>query len=300
MFRTTRPLAALLAGFAFVNLSAFSSRSAHAVDRGSYSMDILIDGNPVREYDARGTTYVEARKGHEYAVRLTNHTSERIAIALSVDGLNSIDAKTTTAADARKWILDPYQTITLDGWQTSSSTARRFFFTSEDKSYGAWLGKKQNLGIIAAAVYRERRIVPPPCRFGRTCDDRDSSPREQDGSRSRAVPPSEMNEAAGAPAEPQRHKDAEAKAEKRAPLDELAATGIGRELDHQVVRVSFDQEDSPAAVLEVRYEYRDALARLGVVPYPRPRREDPLARREGARGFEDTRFAPDPYGRSEN
>ena len=63
-------------------------------------MEILVDGSPLREYPARGTTYIEARKGKEYAVRLRNHTPERIAIALSVDGLNSIDAKTTRASDA--------------------------------------------------------------------------------------------------------------------------------------------------------------------------------------------------------
>ena len=54
-------------------------------------------------------------------------------IALSVDGLNSIDAKTTSAREASKWILGPYESITIDGWQTSSSTARRFFFATEKR-----------------------------------------------------------------------------------------------------------------------------------------------------------------------
>ena len=34
--------------------------------------------------------------------------------------------------------------------------ARRFEFTSQEQSYGAWLGKTANLGIITAVFFRER------------------------------------------------------------------------------------------------------------------------------------------------
>src|SRR5437867_3226175 len=132
---------------------------ALALERAGYSMEILVGGTPLSQYAARGTNYVEALKNREYSVRLRNGTGERVAIALSVDGLNSIDARTTSASDARKWILGPYETITLDGWQTTSTTARRFLFTTEGRSYGAWLGRTQNLGLIAAAVFREKRPV---------------------------------------------------------------------------------------------------------------------------------------------
>ena len=74
--------------------------------------------------------------------------------------------------------------------------------------------------------------------------------------------------------------------------DEYAATGIGREVDHQVKRVRFHAERSAAACLEIRYEYRPALVRLGLLPPVRP--SDPLQRRERSRGFEPG-FAPDPY-----
>ena len=77
------------------------------------------------------------------------------------------------------------------------------------------------------------------------------------------------------------------------PTDDLAATGIGREIDHRVRRVRFEAESSPAAVLEIRYEYHAALVRLGVLPRY-ARWEDPLDRRERARGFADFDFAPSP------
>jgi len=40
--------------------------------------------------------------GSEYGIRLRNPYAVRVAVALSVDGLNTIDARVTTAADARK------------------------------------------------------------------------------------------------------------------------------------------------------------------------------------------------------
>ena len=79
----------------------------------------------------------------------------------------------------------------------------------------------------------------------------------------------------------------------RSSPDDLAATGIGEETSHPVREVSFDAEDSPTTLLEIRYEYHDALVRLGVLP-PDGRCGDPLTRREAARGFQDSGFCPDP------
>jgi hypothetical protein len=75
----------------------------------------------------------------------------------------------------------------------------------------------------------------------------------------------------------------------------MAATGIGREVGHRVRRVRFDAEAEPAGMIELRYAYASELARLGVLPLRCPDRNDPLARREGAHGFREDGFAPDPF-----
>ena len=87
---------------------------------------------------------------------LRNPYAVRVAVALSVDGLNTIDARQTTAAAARKWVLEPYETVTISGWQTSQTEARRFEFTTEERSYGHALGKTANLGVISAVFFKER------------------------------------------------------------------------------------------------------------------------------------------------
>ena len=313
-----------------VLLSGGASTPSLALASGPCTMELLVDGRPGPEYLARDKTYIEALAGREYAVRLTIRTDRRIAVALSVDGLNSIDAKVTSADGASKWILGPYQSLTIDGWQTSAQTARKFFFTSESRSYGAWLGKTRNLGVVAAAVFREK--LPPlpkpcgdhlPCPYSGGRDNEDSRARkpvrqraDADAQDAPAAPPAANAPADPSLAEPDREARAEARDQlealgyseslkderrdgnKRALSDELAATGIGRELEHRVVRVPFDAEGHPAALMEVRYEYRNALVKLGVLPCAQEYGcGDRLAQRERAHGFTDGGFAPDPYRR---
>jgi hypothetical protein len=128
-----------------------------------------VDGSARSEYAARGTVYVEALRGRDFSLRITNPLGVRVAVALSVDGLNTIDAKHTTAQDARKWILDPYQTVVIPGWQVSGDTSRKFYFTGEKRSYGAALGQTANLGTIEAVFFREKQ----PYRAGRWSEGRE-------------------------------------------------------------------------------------------------------------------------------
>ena len=129
---------------------------AESHDQTGFQIEVLVNGSPVPKYFQSGKVYVEALKNQEYSIRLTNPSGRRVAVALAVDGLNSIDARTSDAFSAKKWVLGPYETITIDGWQVNQQQARKFFFTTETKSYGQWLGKTQNLGIISAVFYRER------------------------------------------------------------------------------------------------------------------------------------------------
>src|SRR6185436_3551064 len=129
----------------------------------AFEVDVLVNGRPLRAYYERGRTYIEAVHGAEYELQVRNSSPERVAVALSVDGLNTIDARHTSAWNASKWVIEPYQTITISGWQVSSERARRFYFTNERDSYGAKLGQTDNLGVISAVFFKERRrIIPPP------------------------------------------------------------------------------------------------------------------------------------------
>lgn len=241
--------------------------SAVPVRHPEGTIDILVDGVAQRRYAHAGRWYVEALKGRDYAIRMRNPYGVRVAVALSVDGLNTIDARQTTAAAARKWVLEPYETVTISGWQTSQTEARRFEFTTEERSYGRALGKTANLGVISAVFFKERRSNP-------------LTEDVRDGRRQSAPAPSSAAE---------QRADASANSAKKAE-EEYAATGMGGRTSHAVTQVWLDLEDAPAQTVNIRYEFRPQLVRLGVVP---PVATGPLERRERARGFEPG-FCPEP------
>jgi hypothetical protein len=252
-----------------------------------FAVDILLNGRPLEEYYSRGRSYVEATPGAEYEVRIYNPLPQRVAVALSVDGLNSIDARRTSAWNASKWVIEPYGTIHVSGWQMSSERARRFYFTSERDSYAAKLGQTSNLGVISAVFFREARhvaipVAPPPRvkpRYEENRSSRDKSGRSSEAPTASADSQSAARSGSGTIAP--------------APDDEYAATGIGRSVRNDVRWVNMDLDSRPAGEVTIRYEFYQGLVRLGIMPRPYYR-PDPLRRREGATGFEDRRFSPEP------
>lgn len=254
----------LRTGFVLLGLLA-SAPGLRAHDGTGYSLSVLVDGAPVPEFASRGRVYIEALKGREFTIRLANPTSGRVAVALSVDGRNVVDAKRTTERDATKWVLGPGQTIEIPGWQVSGETSRKFFFTETSRSYAKWLGDTANVGTIEAVFFREKRCEPPVA--------------------SKDEPAFERETRAGAPATASPAPTAKLRA-----ADENAATGIGDKTRFPVQWVAFEADPVPAARVALRYEFREQLVRLGVLP-----REDAgLYAREHASGFERG-YAPDPY-----
>ncbi len=248
--------------------------AANASSPAGFSLDVLVNGSPRPEFAARGTVYVEALKGRDYALRLSNPTGSRVAVALSVDGLNTIDAKHTAARDARKWVLAPYETVVIPGWQVNNAVSRRFIFTGERGSYGAALGKTEDLGIIEAVFYRERLPYRSEAAAGtaRPPAPGESASRDQSKKPSPSESPALQSSAAG-----------------QKLSDEYAATGMGSKTRFGIERVDIDLEPEPASVVRLRYEFRPQLVALGVLPSdPDPAR---IARRERARGFDD--FCPE-------
>lgn len=278
----------------------FAAGSALANAPAGFGLEVLVDGAARPEYPARGTVYVEALRGRDFSLRITNPLGVRVAVALSVDGLNTIDAKHTTARDARKWILDPYQTVVIPGWQVSGDTSRKFYFTGEKRSYGAQLGQTSNLGTIEAVFFREKqpyraRYQEKICLNERGKDEERIASNENQGrlDAPSAADPSAAGASAGekqAQSEPSgMARDHSKKSSSSSSLsDELAATGIGRRTRFDVTRVDVDLEDAPAMSVRLRYEFRPQLVALGVLREPR----DPVARREAGRGFSE--FCPEP------
>lgn len=263
-------------GLLLAAAALFAPPGLRAHDGSGFSVSVLIDGVPAPEYAGRGRIYIEALRGKEFVIRLSNPTTERVAVALSVDGRNVVDAKRTSSLAAAKWVLGPGQTADVPGWQVSGSTSRRFYFTETSRSYAKWLGDTSNVGTIEAVFYREKRRAPV-----RVWKD-EPVRREEAERRAQSPAPSASGEAGAAQDSATANKVREA--------DRFAATGIGDKTDFPVEWVAFEEDPTPAARLALRYEFRPELIRLGLLS-----RENDLYARDRARGFEHD-YAPDPYG----
>jgi len=257
----------------FILATLLLAATASANSNLGFGLTVLVDESPRPEYFHNGTLYVEAIRGSSYTLRITNPTPYRVGVALSVDGLNTIDARHTDAGSATKWILDPYETAVIPGWQINDRTARNFFFTGERRSYGAALGQTDNLGVIEAVFYRERRPKASEYRY--------SPPRPTPS-------PAQADNEAGGVGEAAPPQKPQSKAETRDRLsDDYAATGMGRRERHEVENVDIDLEPYAAASIRIRYEFTPQLVKMGILPSV-----SPMDRRERARGFGS--YCPEP------
>jgi hypothetical protein len=214
-------------------------------------------------------------------LRLSNPTGRRVAVALSVDGLNVINAKHADPRKSPKWILDPWETIEISGWQVSGSHARSFYFTGERNSYGAAIGQTENLGVIEAVFFREELSFTEQWLPFMNRDEKSQGKREREdsaGAAPRAQAPTTSPAPSGAMESQGKDKLD----------DDYAATGMGDKRRHDVREVEVELESSPAAKVRIRYEFRPQLVKLGVLP----RYESPIDRRERAQGFAS--YCPEP------
>ena len=268
-----------------------------AAELHRFELSVLVDGCSTEEYPFQDRTYIEAVRGKSFSLRLHNPTAQRVAVALSVDGLNVLDAKRTTAAQAAKWILAPGQTVEIPGWQVSGETSRKFFFTDTPRSYANWIGDTRNVGTIEAVFFREKGRAPQAVAhepFRRLREETAPPEGGVPGGVAGGVPGTSAGDSVtSAPSAGSRAKAPSSAdlAKPSAPdADRFAATGIGERTRFAVQWVSFEEDPIPTASIALRYEFRRELVRLGVLSG-----EGDLHARDRGRGFERP-YAPDPDG----
>ncbi|MBS0225493.1 MAG: hypothetical protein JSS25_04015 [Proteobacteria bacterium] len=219
---------------------------AHAGDWLDLAVIDRDTGSTLPEYRHRGDTWVPGALGHRYSVRLTNTSGERLLVVLSVDGVNAISGQTAETGQSG-YVLEPGQSAEIDGWRKSMQRVARFIFTDVDDSYAARTGRPGNIGVIGAAVFRERRVrpLPPPIMLPRSYENSAKARGGDSASADAAAPMAESRNAA-----PQR-----------------IGTGHGESQWSPVDSTTFHRASSrPAEVVSVRYNDVATLRRIGVIP----------------------------------
>ncbi|PNS09169.1 hypothetical protein [Solilutibacter silvestris] len=226
---------------------AFTPSVAHAGDWIDLSVTDRDSGSTLPEYRHRGDTWVPGTPGHRYSVRLTNTSGERLLVVLSVDGVNAISGQTATTEQSG-YVLEPGQSAEIDGWRKSMQRVAQFVFTDVGDSYAARTGRPDNIGVIGAAVFRERHVrpLPPPITL--------PMPRPYDN-------------AAKARGEMSSSDAAAPMAESRSAVPQRIGTGHGDSQWSPVDSTTFRRASNrPTEVVSVRYNDIAALRRIGVIP----------------------------------
>ncbi len=247
-------------------------------ERRGFDVQLLVDGRPLATHRIGGRCFVDAVPGADYELRVTNPLPVRVAVALSVDGLNTIDARQSDAWDASKWLIRPHQALTVSGWQVSTDRARRFYFTTERDSYAARLGRPADFGVVRAIFFRERQS---PLVI---------TPRTAEPSARREVP--RTAESLASPPQTEDLRSWRDGDRRFGHEGGRAATGLGRPARSEVDVVEMRLERLPVAEVEIRYGYPPSWDRPEAGPRLGP--EPGIPSRGGL--AEDPRFCPERAG----
>ena len=265
---TRRLLLTLLAAAA---TSACTALPAHAT--GNLVDLQIVDrsrGNVLPTWRHRGTSWVAGRPGDRYALRLSNRTGGRVLVVLSVDGVNVVSGETASTGQTG-YVLGPWASAEITGWRKSYSEAAAFYFTALPDSYAARTDRPDNVGVVGAAIFRERVVQPvqrpfesqPPVASGRP----DAGMRQEPERRAQGAAADASSErSAPAPASPPAMRDRESLAK-----SEKLGTGHGEREYSPTTQTTFERASSqPAEIVQVRYDSHANLVAAGVIGRPQP------------------------------
>lgn len=123
---------------------------------GALSVSLVDDiGRTLPGYTAGGRSLIVGEDGGRYRIVVRNATTARFEIVASVDGLDVIDGRPADP-NRRGYIVDPHDTLVIDGFRTSDDAVAAFRFGKVAESYAAQTSGDRNVGIVGLAIFSER------------------------------------------------------------------------------------------------------------------------------------------------
>ncbi len=120
------------------------------------SMHVQVNGRACKEYTHKGMSFIEARTGTNYTVKIKNDNPYRVMAVLSVDGLDVVTGKPAEETNTG-YIIDAYSSLDVKGYRISDDNSASFIFTSKGKSYVQQAkSNATNAGVIGLRTYKEK------------------------------------------------------------------------------------------------------------------------------------------------
>lgn len=267
---TTRLTHALAAALAAACVAA--TPPARAVGR---RVDVeIVDrdtGERISPVFHRGEWWIAGRPGARYAVSLANRSGMRTLSVISVDGVNAFSGE-TASWDQSGYVLEPSESMRVDGWRKNLGQIAAFEFTALPDSYAARTGRPANVGVIGVAVFDERPqpvVAPRPERPRELSLDKSLPMPTPPASAPARSPSSSSNDdlsaSSNAAAEPSASDAPPGNAVAR--RAERLGTGHGA-IERSVVRwTTFERmQSTPNEIVAIHYDRYENLVAMGIVP----------------------------------
>jgi hypothetical protein len=255
-------LAALLAGSALEAQAVGRMADVSVVDRAS--------GTTLETHYYRGEYWVAGAPGARYSISIRNRLGERLLAVTAVDGVNVISGDTASWGQTG-YVFGAGQAYEITGWRKTNAQVAAFEFVSSPSSYAERTGRPANVGVIGVALFRER--VPEPVMA------------PMDSIASAPSPAAERNAAA------KQGASGGASVAELARQESKLGTGHGPRETSYVEHTEFARlQSQPNEIIRIRYDSRENLLAMGVIPRHLPLQPEPFPESPAAR------YVPDPPG----
>jgi hypothetical protein len=215
-------------------------------------------GRALPIYTWRGERYVAGEPGRRYAIALRNRTIHRVLAVIAVDGVNVVTGE-TASWDQNGYVFAGEQRWEVRGWRKSQERIAAFEFTRLADSYAARTGRPDHVGVIGVALFRE---MPPPVPPAPALSQRKAEGALADNANGAARAQAPAAAASGAAADAQARELRES---------ERLGTGHGASESSWVGTTQFRRwQARPDELITIRYDSRQNLMALGVIPAPLP------------------------------
>ena len=243
------------------------------------SMHVQVNGRACKEYTHKGMSFIEARHGTNYTVKIKNDNPYRVMAVLSVDGLDVVTGKPAEETNTG-YIIDAYSSLDVKGYRISDDNSASFIFTSKGKSYVQQAkSNATNAGVIGLRTYKEKvpyyytgtyttlgnyTINTIPCTYtvGNTTVTGTTTAAYNCSNYFSSTPVSNtsLNASSGI------LRSMNVNSDTSKPLSHKqfdTGTGWGSKLEDKVTRVSFEKGDM-LVEMSVYYASKEALVEMGV------------------------------------
>ncbi|MEO7391518.1 MAG: hypothetical protein ABIU58_05050 [Ramlibacter sp.] len=248
-----------------VLLAVTAACQAHAIGRlADVSVVDRTTGATLPTYFHRGEYWVAGAPGAKYAVAVRNRLGGRVLAVTAVDGVNVLSGE-TASWDQTGYVFGGGERYEITGWRKSDAQVATFEFSAATNSYAERTGRPANVGVIGVALFREKAPAPPmhwpqPPAHAPSAGAPESARAEAPAQGSDSLQKSQRG-------------DLSASAERRAAPAAVPKLGTAhgeRESSH-VSHTDFERLQSrPDEVVRIRYDSRENLVALGVIPEPQP------------------------------